>query len=49
MLSGYASFPWEVSKDLAMDGIMLLFTSLPGGSLELYNLGHVRFFFEFAN
>ena len=36
---GWATFPWELSQSLNMDGVVLLYASLPGGDAAPYNLG----------
>jgi hypothetical protein len=38
-LLGWASFPWDVSKDLPMDGAVVLDSSFPGGDAAPFNLG----------
>jgi hypothetical protein len=37
---GYARFPWDYPESSTMHGVVILNTSLPGGSLANYNLGH---------
>jgi hypothetical protein len=34
---GWARWPWEISA--GVDGVVILYTTLPGGSLSPYNLG----------
>ncbi len=36
---GIATFPWDYSRNGAIDGIRVHFDSLPGGSIANYNLG----------
>jgi len=36
---GYATFPDEYEANPALDGVVLLYTTFPGGSLAPYNLG----------
>jgi len=38
-LLGWAVFPWSYSESSAWHGIVLLYSSLPGGSAAPYNLG----------
>jgi hypothetical protein len=39
-LRGYATFPWDYQSNPSVDGVVVVFSSLPGGSLKPYDLGH---------
>ena len=39
---GWSSFPWDYYYDHFNDGVVLLHSSLPGGSTRPYNLGDCR-------
>ncbi|KAF4601924.1 hypothetical protein EYR40_005125 [Pleurotus pulmonarius] len=39
-LLGYATFPSDVEAELSDDGVVFLFSSVPGGATENFNLGH---------
>jgi len=38
-LLGFATFPWDLAGDPLMDGVVVLYDSLPGGAAAPFNLG----------
>jgi hypothetical protein len=38
-LLGWATFPWDIAQTQGLDGVVVSFTTLPGGTRESYNLG----------
>lgn len=38
-LLGWATFPWDYAQNQAVDGVVVNFATLPGGTREAYNLG----------
>src|SRR5262249_8212940 len=36
---GWATFPWDLAAEPLMDGVVVLYSSLPGGDASPYNLG----------
>lgn len=37
---GWARFPWQLASDPSVDGVVVKFSTLPGGSQANFNLGH---------
>jgi hypothetical protein len=38
-LLGYSTFPWDYGNKSLLDGVVVLYSSLPGGTLAPYNEG----------
>jgi hypothetical protein len=39
-LLGFTTWPWDYSQSPVLDGVVLLFSTLPGGTAQPYNQGH---------